>query len=81
MPSEAFGGNIEKVMGLCGVAQEVDLPEVWLELARTPIKQHRPVIQKWSGSTANDIADGMSIIATPTLVKKITTLGFVMRNK
>ena len=80
-PSEVFGSQIENVMRLCRVAREQDLPGVWLELARTPVKQHRTVIQKWVDQTANDIADGISIIVTPTLVKKITTLEFVMRNK
>ena len=61
-------------MRLCGVARETDLPGVWLELAKTPVKQHRTVIQKWVESTAVDIADGISIIVTPTLVKKITTV-------
>ena len=81
MPSEVFGGQMENVMRLCGVASEAHLPGVWLDLARTPIKQHRTIIQKWVDSTSRDIADGIPIIVTPTLVKKITTLEFVMRNK
>jgi len=68
-------------MRLFRVATEQELPGVWLELARTPVKQHRTVIQKWVDRTANNIANRISIIITPTLVKKITTLEFVMRNK
>ena len=81
LPSEVFGGQIGNVMRLCGVAREQDLPDVWMELAKTPAKQHRTVIQKWVENTANDIADGIDLIVTPTLVKKISTLEFVMRNK
>ena len=80
MPSEVFGSQMENIMRMCGVARESELPGVWLELAKAPIKQHRTVIQKWVDSTAGDIADGISIIVTPTLVKKINTLEFVMRN-
>ena len=81
LPSEVFGGQIVNILRLCNVAREVDLPPVWLELARTPVKQHRGVIQKCIDATATDIADGLPIIVTPTLVKKISTLEFIMRNR
>ena len=29
LPSDVFGGQIENVMRLCGVAREADLPDVW----------------------------------------------------
>ena len=63
------------------MGKEEDLPGVWLELARTPTKQHRSVIQKWIDYTSDAIADGLPIVVTPTLVKKFTTLDFMMRNK
>ena len=81
LPSEVFGGQIANVMRLCRVGKEEDLPGVWLELARTPTKQHRSVIQKWIDYTSDAIADGLPIVVTPTLVKKVTTLDFMMRNK
>ena len=81
LPNEVFGGRIASIMRLCNVARETDLPAVWLELARTRVKQHRGVIQKCINATAVDIADGLSIIITTTLAKKITTLEFIIRNK
>lgn len=36
---------------------------------------------EWIDSTSTEIDDGISIIGTPTLVKKITTLEFIQRNK
>ena len=68
-------------MRLCRVGREEDLPGVWGDLAKTPVKQHRSVIHKWVDATADSMDDGLSIIVTPTLVKKITTLEFVLRNR
>ena len=81
LPSEAFGGQIVNVMRLCQVAEESQLPGVWHDLAKTPVKQHRTVIQKWVDQVSDEIADGLELIVTPTLVKKVTTLEFIMRNK
>ena len=68
-------------MRLCRVGREEDLPGVWGELAKTPVKQHRYVIQKWVDATSESLGDNLPIIVTPTLVKKIKTLEFVMRNR
>ena len=43
-------------------------------LAKTPITQHRSVIQNYVDAMSVSIAEGLPIIVTPTLVKKITTL-------
>ena len=68
-------------MRLCRVGREEDLSGVWGDLAKTPVKQHRSVIHKWVDATADSMDDGLSIIVTPTLVKKIITLEFVLRNR
>ena len=49
-------------------------------MAKTLIKQHRTVIQKWVDQVSDEIADGLELIVTPTLVKKVTTLEFIIRN-
>lgn len=80
MPSKVFGGQIANVMRLCQAATKADLPPVWLELTLTSTKQRMSIIQKFVDATSDDIADGLPIIITSTLVNNITTLEFVMRN-
>lgn len=75
-----FGISIANIMRLCQVATEADLTPAWLELAHTSTKQHRSIIQQFVDTTSDDITDGLIIITTPSLVKKITTFKFVMHN-
>lgn len=83
-PNDVFrggGGGVVNIMQSYNIAREIDLPSICVELARTSVKQHRSVTQKYVNTTATKITDGLPIIITPILVKNITTLEYIMRNK
>lgn len=80
-PSEHFGGGIAKVIRLCGVDSEETLPNIWGVLAKVSPKQHQCIIQQHINDMPDDLADGLAVIVTPTLSKKVTTLEFVMGTK
>ena len=81
LPSEQFGNGIMKVMRLCRVGREADLPEIWGVLAKASTKQHRTIIQQYVDDVSEDLAGGLSLVVTPFLAKKIATLEFTMGNK
>ena len=67
-------------MRLCGVDTEEGLPEIWGVLAKASPKQHRSIIQQHIDDMADDLADGLALVITPTLANKITTLELVTGN-
>ena len=50
-------------------------------LAKASPKQHRSLVQQHIDDMSDDLADGLALIVTPTLAKKVTTLEFVMGKK
>jgi hypothetical protein len=67
-----------KLMILCGVEIETDLPEIWSDLAANGGKRDRDLIEISFRNTAAELgmAD-LTPVVTPSLAKKITGLRFV----
>ena len=60
---------------------EDDLPEIWRMLAKISPKQHRALIQQHIDDMSNDLADGLALVVTPMLAKKVSTLESCMGNR
>jgi len=79
--STYFGGQTVYLMRLYNVVTEDLLPEIWTQLARKDLKQHRGIIQQHVDEMANLLAPGMLFLVTLVIVKKVVTLEFHMVNQ
>jgi hypothetical protein len=67
-----------KLMMLCDVEVETDLPEVWSDIATSGGKRDRDLIETAFRNTATDLGTpDLTPVVTPNLAKKITGLRFV----
>jgi len=68
--SGTLGSGILKVIRLCNVGMEAELPAVWVELAKALRKMHCTIIQHHIDEMADKIWDVISLGVTPALSEK-----------
>ena len=68
----------DKLMLLCDVSDEINLPEVWRDIAAGNGKRERNTVEMAIRQSANEFgAPELAPVITPTLVKKIVSVRFV----